>query len=81
MRNRHHKILLLLLQFELPHYRPKNKYSRDNNKGQEKKPLTQVLDAICFSISNNSMVNRLVKKRRCGTINGSTKLLQFEVSQ
>ena len=73
--------MLLLLQFELPHYGPKNKYSRDNNKGQEKKPLTQVLDTICFFIGNNGIVNRLVKKRGRGAINRSTKLLQFEVSQ
>ena len=75
MRYRHHEILLLLLQFELAPHRTKYKYGRDDNKRQEKKPLTQVFDAICFFIRDDSIVYGLVKNGGSGAVNGSIKLL------
>src|SRR3990170_6160017 len=77
----HHKILLLLLQPDLPTHSTENKNGRNNDKGKEKKTFTQVFDSVSFFILNDGIVFSLVKKRGTGTVNGSIKLFQFEVSQ
>src|SRR5688500_5498078 len=77
----HHEILLLLLQPDLAPDRAENEDGGNNDEGKEKKAFTQVFDSISFFICNDGIVFSVVKKRGTGTVDGSIKLFQFEVSQ